>query len=80
MGRLAQRDYAGALQILESSMSRAGGKVSAGRLSLLMYLLAKNGRADDARALIADLDMERTPTMGGFVDWFEKKFAQAAPR
>jgi spermidine synthase len=77
MGRLAQRDYAGALQILEGSMSRAGGKVSAGRLSLLMYLLAKNGRADDARGLIADLDMEKTPTMGGFVDWFEKKFAQA---
>jgi spermidine synthase len=74
LGRLARRDYAGALQILESSMSAAGGKVSAGRLSVLMYLLAKNGRADDARALIANLDLEKTPEIREFVAWFGKKF------
>jgi spermidine synthase len=74
LGRLAQRDYAGALQIFEGSMSAAGGKVSVGRLSLLLYLLGKNDKTDDARALIATLDTKNTPAIGSFVDWFETKF------
>jgi predicted membrane-bound spermidine synthase len=79
LGRLAQRDYAGALQTFEGSMSAAGGKVSVGSLSLLLYLLGKNGKTDDARALIATLDTKNTPAIGSFVDWFETKFdAQAA--
>ncbi len=39
VGKLAQRDYAGALQILEGSIYTAGDEQSAGRLSLLRYLL-----------------------------------------
>ena len=79
LGRLAQRDYAGALQTFEGSMSAAGGKVSVGSLSLLLYLLGRNGKTDDARALIATLDTKNTPAIGSFVDWFETKFdAQAA--
>ncbi len=79
MGQLAQRDYAGALQTFEHSMSAAGGKVSVGSLSLFLYLLAKNGKTDDARALIATFDRKNTPAIGSFVDWFETKFdAQAA--
>ena len=74
LGRLAQRDYAGALQTFEHSMSAAGGKVSVGSLSLLLYLLGKNGRNDDARALIATLDTKNTPAIGSFIDWFETKF------
>jgi hypothetical protein len=79
LARLAQRDYSGALQTFEGSMSAAGGKVSIGSLSLLLYLLGKNGKTDDARALIATLDTKNTPAIGGFVDWFDTKFdAQAA--
>jgi spermidine synthase len=73
LGRLAQRDYTGALQILEGSMSR-GGKASVNRLSVLLYLLAKNGRLDDARELIAHLDVGKTPEIRAFVEWFGKKF------
>jgi predicted membrane-bound spermidine synthase len=78
LGRLAQRDYAGALQILEGSMSR-GGKASVVRLSVLLYLLAKNGRTDDARNLIASLDIEKTPEIREFVDWFGKKYGAGKP-
>jgi len=78
LGRLARRDYAGALQTFEGSMA-ANGNVSVGDLSLLLYLLAKNGKSDDARALISTLDTKNTPAIGSFLDWFETKFnAQAA--
>jgi predicted membrane-bound spermidine synthase len=76
LGRLAARDYAGALQIAERSISTAGGKGSTGTISLLLYLLGKNGRTDDARALIATLDRKQTPALGSFIDWFEPKFAK----
>jgi predicted membrane-bound spermidine synthase len=80
LGRLAQRDYAGALQIVERSISAAGGKSSTGTLSLLLYLLGKNGRVDDARALIMTLDRNKTSAIGSFIDWFEEKFgAQTLP-
>jgi hypothetical protein len=74
LGRLAQRDYAGALQIVERSMYAAGGETSVGNLGLLLYLLGKNGRIDDARALIATLDTKKTPAIGSLIDWFETKF------
>ena len=80
IGRLAQRDYAGALQIVEHSLSDAGGKSSVGTLSLLLYLLGKNGRTDDARALIATLDKRAVPEIGSFIDWFETKFDARAAR
>jgi hypothetical protein len=74
--RLARRDYAGALQILEGA---AAGKVSVHRLSLLLYLLGKNDRTADAHALIANLDVDKTPAIRNFVDWYGKKFdSQAA--
>ncbi len=79
LGHLAQRDYAGALQIVERSVAADGGKSSVGTLSLLLYLLGKNGRTDDALALIATLDTKKTPAIGTFIDWFETKFhTQAA--
>lgn len=79
LGRLAQRDYAGALHAVEQSVSAGGGDVSVGQLSMLLYLLAKNDKADDARSLIASLDPTQATAIGKFVDWFEAKFdAQAA--
>jgi predicted membrane-bound spermidine synthase len=78
LGRLAQRDYAGALQIVERSISAPGGTRSVGTLSLVLYLLGKNGKIDAARALIATLDTKRTPAIGSIIDWFETKFGAPA--
>jgi spermidine synthase len=80
LARVAQRDYAGALQILDGPLTAAHGKFSLDHLKLLLYLLGKNGKIDDARALIASLDVEKTPAIGSFVDWYRVKFdGQAAP-
>jgi spermidine synthase len=79
LGRLAQRDYSAALAGFERAVPPGRGNMSVGSLSLLLYLLGKNGRIDDARALIASLDTAKTPAIGSFVDWFDTKFdAQAA--
>src|SRR6185503_10838240 len=74
LGQLAQRDYAGALQTFQRSMPTAGGEVSVGDVSFLLYLLGKNGRTDDARTLLAALDTRSAAEIGGFVDWFDAKF------
>ncbi len=74
LSRLVQRDYAGALQIVEHSISTEGGKSSVGTLSLLLYLLGKNGRIDDARALIATIDTKKIPEIVSFFEWFERRF------
>jgi spermidine synthase len=79
LSRLSQHDYAGALSIVERSISAHGGKSSIGTLNLLLYLLGKNGRVGDAHAVIATLDRKKTPEIGSFIDWFSTKFdAQAA--
>ena len=74
LGQLAQRDYAGALQTFERSMGATGGKVSVGGACLLLYLLGKNDKTDDARSLIATLDPTKTPGLERCIDWFETKF------
>jgi hypothetical protein len=80
LARVAQRDYAGALQILDGPLTAAHGKFSLDHLKLLLYLLGKNGKIDDARALIASLDVEKTPAIGSFVDWYRVRFdGQASP-
>jgi predicted membrane-bound spermidine synthase len=78
LGQLAQRDYAGALHTFEGSMAAAGGKISVGSGCLLLYLLGKNGRIDEARAVIAGVDQAKAPELGRCVDWFEAKFDRQA--
>jgi spermidine synthase len=79
LGRLALRDYSGALAVFEPSIVAQNGKVSVGSLSLLLYLLGKSGRTDDARTLVATLDGKNDPEIGVLIDWFESRFeAQAA--
>jgi spermidine synthase len=81
LGRLALRDYSGALATLEPSITARRGKVSVGELSLLLYLLGKSDRTDEARALLATLDTKNEPKVGVFVDWFHSRFdAQASLR
>jgi len=78
-GRLAARDYSGALAAFEPSIAARQGKVSVGDLSLLLYLLGKGGRTDDARMLVATLDAKDDPDVGAFTDWFQSRFdAQAS--
>jgi spermidine synthase len=79
LGRLAQRDFAGALDGFERSTLNSHGNLPVGSVSLLLYLLAKNDKTPDARALIATLDTKKTPEIGSFVDWFDARFdARAA--
>ena len=79
LGRLAQRDYAGALATFERTIRAADGRLSEGSASLLLYLLAKNDKMDDARMVIATLDPTETRALGPVIDWFETKFdAQAS--
>ena len=75
----AARDYSGALAAFEPSIAARHGKVSVGDLSLLLYLLGKSGRTDDARTLVATLDSKNNRDVGVFVDWFQSRFdAQAS--
>jgi spermidine synthase len=72
IGRLAQRDYAGALDHMQRSL--ADGKVSVNDLSLLLYVLAKNGRMEDAKAALARIDASENAKFQRFREWFEVRF------
>jgi len=76
LGRLAQRDYAGALEHTQRSL--ADRRVDVNDLCLLLYVLAKNGLLEDAKAVAAEvtagLDLSRAPELRSFLDWFEVKF------
>ena len=74
LGELAQRDYRGALRTLEGSVAATGGHVSVGNACLLLYLLGKNDRTDDARRLIASFDPAKAPIVADCVGWFGAKF------
>jgi hypothetical protein len=74
VGRLAQRDYAGALVHTQRSLANAEAGVR--NLSLLLYVLAKNGLLEDATAVIADVDASRTPEIRSFLDWYDARFLQ----
>jgi spermidine synthase len=74
LGRLAQRDYAGALQNFERSVDATGGKVSMGGVCMLLYLLGKNDQIERGRGLIATIDPTKMPGIERCVDWFETRF------
>jgi hypothetical protein len=74
LGRLAQRDYAGALQLLDSSLQATGGNSSIGTTCMLLYLLAQNRQLDRARTLVASIDVTKTPDVARCIDWFGAKF------
>jgi spermidine synthase len=78
LGRLASRDYAGALRHMEAYLT-GGGELSVDRLSLLLYLLGKNGQLADARALIDKVDTANTPQLRSFLEWFDHEFGSAQP-
>jgi hypothetical protein len=71
-GKLARRDYAGALEHTQRSLT--DGQIGVGNLSVLLYALAKSGHMEDAKILIASIDTSRTPEIQTFLEWFEVKF------
>ena len=77
LGRLARRDYAGALEHTQRSL--ADGAIDVNDLSLLLYALAKNGHMEEAKAVIASVDTSSTPQLHSFLDWYEVKFALRKP-
>jgi hypothetical protein len=72
LGRVAHRDYPAALSELARAVK--GQNLSVGSMSLLLYLLGKTGRLDDAQNLISRLDPAEAAKMRGFVEWFDTKF------
>jgi spermidine synthase len=76
LGRLARRDYGGALAHTRRSL--AGGELRIGNLSLLLYVLAQNGKVEEAQTIVANLDIARNPGMRPFLDWFEEKYVERA--
>jgi hypothetical protein len=74
LGRLALRDYSGALALFEPSIAAKRMEVTVGNLSLLLYLLGKSGRTDDARRIVAALDAKNDPDIGAVIDWFQTRF------
>jgi spermidine synthase len=77
LGNLAQRNYAGALAHVQKALG--DGQVDADELSMLLYLLAKNGQLEDAKQVAARVDASRSPEIRTYLDWFEGKFATAKP-
>jgi spermidine synthase len=74
LGRLALRDYAGALALFEPSVAAQHAKVTVGNASLLLYLLGKTGRTEDARRIVGTLEVKKDSEIGALVDWFQSRF------
>jgi Flp pilus assembly protein TadD len=72
IGRLAQRDYAGALEHVRRSLANRQGQFS--DLNLLLYLLAKNGQLEEAKAALAGVSGSQPAEFREFRQWFEVKF------
>jgi hypothetical protein len=77
LGALSRRDFAGALEYSRREVDD-GHSLSAGELSLFVYLLAKNDRLAEASKLIASLDPAQVPSIRGFREWFDAKFGPSA--
>ncbi|HKS55871.1 MAG TPA: fused MFS/spermidine synthase [Steroidobacteraceae bacterium] len=77
LDRLAHRDYAGALEHTHRAL--ADGQIDVGDLSLLIYALAKDGKLEDAKAVVGSIDASRTPEIRDFLEWFEARFVRPEP-
>jgi spermidine synthase len=73
LGSLARRDFGPALEHAKRYRP-VNENLAVGDLSLLLYLLAKNDRLPEARALIDAMDPARAAEMDAFVAWFVTKF------
>jgi spermidine synthase len=69
----SERDYASALQYLNAYVTTAG-EVSEWVSRFYLYLLARNGLEDRARAVIENLEALGRPGLDRFLDWYMPRF------
>jgi predicted membrane-bound spermidine synthase len=69
----SERDYETALRYVNSHITSAND-VSDWTSRFYLYLLAKNGMADQARPIVAKLRALGRPGIDRFLDWFAAKF------
>ena len=72
----AERDYETALMYISDHLS-ATDDVSLWASNFYLYLLARNGRTEEAGLLIAQLDSS-PDDVARFIDWFTERFALAS--
>lgn len=70
----SERDYQTALRYINMHIMTGNG-VSEWASRFYLYLLAKNGRASQARSIIAQLESHGGPGTDRFLDWYATKFA-----
>ncbi|MGI9295430.1 MAG: hypothetical protein ACR2PS_15735 [Pseudomonadales bacterium] len=70
---VSERDYEAALRYAGTHIATAGG-VSEQASSLYLYLMAKNGIANQAKPLIANLQALDRPGLNRFLEWYSAKF------
>lgn len=69
----ADRDYETALMYLHDHVAN-GGDVSRFASRFYLYLLARNGKLEQATRLVAQLRGEQEPEAHRFIDWYVRKF------
>jgi hypothetical protein len=72
----ADRDYGAALMYLQDHVAN-GGDVSVFASRFYIYLLARNGRLEQAERLVAQLQDEQDGGGHRFIDWYGRKFGMS---
>ena len=72
----ADRDYKTALMYLNDHITTAG-EVTQWASSFYLYLLAKNGMAEQAGPIISRLENLGEPEIDRFLDWYTREFEQS---
>lgn len=73
-GHTAARDYATALQHMNVHLANATDGVTESASELHLYLLAKNGMAEQAAPIAATLASLGRPGLDRFLDWYANRF------
>ena len=75
LGKLAERDFPAALDQLDRYFV-GRDKISMPTYSMYLYVLAQNGRMDEARAFVDRVSPLGNPPddMVPFLDWFSDRF------
>ena len=69
----AERDYTTALMYMHDHVTTTGN-VTQWASNFYIYLLAKNGMAEQAAQIIAQLENSQEPEIHRFLDWYSRKF------
>ncbi len=72
----ADRDYEAALMYLQDHIAN-GGDVTLFASRFYIYLLARNGRLEQAERLVAQIQDEQEEGAHRFIDWYGRKFGMS---